>query len=87
MPSPKKANPKFIEHKPRPRYKEWNECLDEAVEKHFPDVRCTTVLTRSGWLTKLASTRVGSNGEIKPSLVKRVSAFVAGFMASEDSLS
>ena len=63
----------------------WNERLDAAVSKRWPDVTCETTYSifSMAWVSRWH--KAGTEGEkLKPALARQVGAFVAGFMASEE---
>ncbi|HDS1834343.1 TPA: hypothetical protein QEM98_000428 [Stenotrophomonas maltophilia] len=63
----------------------WNERLDAAVSKRWPDVVCETTysILAMSWVSRWR--RAGTEDEkLKPALARQVGAFVAGFMASEE---
>lgn len=64
----------------------WNEALDEAVMKRFPDVTCETywnIFSGSfgGWQTRWWQAGT-EDTKLKPALARQVGSFVAGFMAA-----
>lgn len=70
-------------HKPLPQGKPWNEALDEAIERQFPNVRANTYLSTKGYNTTIAMKDV--NECLMPRQHRVISAFIAGFMACERS--
>ena len=67
-------------HRARQPQKEWHDYLDEAIERKFP-VLASTEPHGKAWATKIA-TKTGK--PLMPALRKRIDAFVAGFMACEE---
>ena len=62
--------------------KEWHDYLDEAVERMFGNVKCTTDVTAKGYATRI---EMRSGGKLMPALHKRITAFIKGWMACEES--
>lgn len=64
----------------------WTERLDAAVKQQFPEVECET---EYGLFSMRYVSRWWQAGtedtKLKPALARQVKAFVAGFMASEES--
>lgn len=82
----KKAKPEpvvVVTHRARPAdKKEWHDYLDEAVEKMFSNISCNTDITAKGYATRVL---MKDGSKLMPALQKRVSAFIKGWMACEDS--
>lgn len=70
-------------HKPLSQGKPWNEALDEAIERQFPNVRANTYLSTKGYNTTIAMKDVDER--LMPRQHRVISAFIAGFMACERS--
>lgn len=64
----------------------WNERLDAAVMGRWPEVACETYYNLLSMQFVTRWRQAGTDEKkLKPALARQVLAFVAGFMASEDS--
>ncbi len=77
----KPALPIVAHHREREQVKQWHEYLDEAVMRKFNGVICATYPTAKGHATHVG---MKDGGKMLPALNKRVTAFIAGFMACEE---
>jgi len=61
---------------------EWSEELDAALSKNYPAINAVTSPTAKGWTT-FVEMRDGS--KVQPMFRRTLTAFIRGFMASEES--
>lgn len=68
--------------RPLPPTIHWSEVLDEAIEKQFPTVTASTVMTAKG---HNVTVRLRDGSPLMPKLHRAIGNFVQGFLACERS--